>query len=124
MRNALTAVRKAALAATMVVVLGAAGEARADELDRATDEARLGVATVFANVFYIPAKIGYAAIGGVTGGLGYVVTGGSRHVAEKIWVSSLGGDYVLTRQMVAGEEDIRFSGTPITLNAAALTGEN
>ena len=70
----------------------------------------LGLATVVANIFYGPVKVGYAAVGGVTGGLGYVLTGGNKDVARKVWVPSIGGDYVLTKDMVAGQQPIEFKG--------------
>lgn len=96
--------------ATVTTLVLTSGSARAEDVDRAAGDAGLGMATVFANVFYMPVKIGYAAVGGVTGGLGYVVTGGNKEVAQRVWVNSLGGDYVLSREMVAGDEPIEFSG--------------
>jgi len=93
--------------ATMIV----AGPALADDVDRAKSDAGLGLATVVANIFYIPVKVAYAIVGGVTGGLAYAMTAGNQQVAERVWVSSVGGDYVLTGDMVAGEQKIQFSGT-------------
>jgi hypothetical protein len=98
-------------AAVAAIVLGAAGAARADDVKRATSEAGIGLTQAVANLVYIPAKIGYAAIGSVTGGLGYVLTGGNREVADRVWVSSIGGDYVLSRSQIKGEERINFAGT-------------
>jgi len=98
-----------------VVFLGTVAGAtsvRADDVERARDDAGLGMATVFANVFYMPVKVGYAAVGGITGGVGYILTGGNKDVAQGVWVRTLGGDYVLSREMVAGEELIHFSGQP------------
>jgi len=103
-------IRQAGIAACGAAIVLAAGTARADDVERAADDAGLGMATVFANVFYMPVKLGYAAVGGVTGGLGYVVTGGNKDVAQRVWVHSLGGDYVLSREMVAGDEAIEFGG--------------
>ena len=99
--------RAAALFVAMTVM---APPVSADDVDRAKGDAGLGMATVLANAFYMPVKIGYAAVGGVTGGLGYLLTGGNRQVAERVWVPALGGDYVLSRDMVAGEDKIKFSG--------------
>jgi len=79
----------------------------------------MGVAAVFANLFYVPMKLGYAAIGGLTGGLGWAVSGGKRDVADRIWVASIGGDYVLTREMLAGKESIHFIGTTEAAGPAA-----
>ena len=98
----------AALAA--VVLLSLPASALADDVGRAKNDAGLGLATVLANVFYVPVKVGYAAVGGVTGGLAWALTGGNGQVAERIWVPSVGGDYVLTSEMVSGEQGIQFSG--------------
>lgn len=73
-----------------------------------------GVGTLAADVFYVPAKFVYAALGGLFGGGAYVATGGNRQTAETIWRSSLGGDYVVTPDMIAGKEPVHFSGPTST----------
>ena len=82
--------------------------------------AGVGAATLLANVGYIPAKTVYAIVGGITGGFGYALTGGNQQVGNSIWRSSLGGDYVLTPDMVSGQTPIHFSGPygPSTAPAA------
>ena len=110
MNESKSAARTMIVAAALAAALMTPSFAAADDVERATGDAGLGMATVFANVFYMPVKLGYAAVGGITGGLGYVVTGGNKEIAEKVWVNSLGGDYVLSREMVAGDADIEFSG--------------
>jgi hypothetical protein len=75
--------------------------------------AGVGAATLLANVGYIPAKTVYAILGGITGGVGYALTGGNQRAANSIWRSSLGGDYVLTPNMLRGTEPIHFSGPPV-----------
>jgi hypothetical protein len=100
----------AAAALVFAATMLAASPAAADDVKRAKSDAGLGLATVVANVFYIPVKVAYAAVGGVTGGLAYAVTAGNKQVAERVWVSSVGGDYVLTGDMVAGEQKINFNG--------------
>jgi|SRR5579885_801488 hypothetical protein len=72
--------------------------------------AGVGAATLLANVGYIPAKTVYAILGGIAGGAGYALTGGNQQTADSIWRSSLGGDYVLTPEMIKGEAPIHFSG--------------
>ena len=50
------------------------------------------------------------------------VTGGNQTAANTVWRSSLGGDYVVTPQMLAGQQPINFSGptnTPPNVPAAA-----
>jgi hypothetical protein len=72
--------------------------------------AGIGAATLLANVGYIPAKTVYAILGGITGGAGYALTGGNQQTANAIWRSSLGGDYVLTPEMLSGQAPVHFSG--------------
>ena len=104
-------VNKAAVAAALMVVLATAPAAWAGgDVDRATKDLGWGVATVFANVFYVPAKMAYAVVGGVTGSVAFALTGGNQAAAERIWIPSIGGDYVLTADMVAGRQKIYFSG--------------
>ncbi len=69
-----------------------------------------GVGTFAADIFYVPAKLVYAISGGLIGGGAYVLTGGNRQTAETIWRSSLGGDYVVTPDMLAGKQPIHFAG--------------
>src|SRR5579885_464631 len=73
-----------------------------------------GAAALFGNLLYIPAKIVYAAGGGLVGGGSYLVTGGNKQVADTIWRSSLGGDYVLTPEMIQGKKPVYFSGPNTT----------
>ncbi len=74
----------------------------------------VGAGTVVGNVLYIPAKLVYGILGGVAGGAGWALTGGNTQVANTIWRSSLGGDYVLTPSMVAGQDPVHFSGPTTT----------
>src|SRR5580693_6612968 len=69
-----------------------------------------GVGALLCNVLYIPAKLTYAVVGGVVGGGTYLVTAGNEQAANTVWRSSLGGDYVVTPQMLAGQQPINFSG--------------
>jgi hypothetical protein len=69
-----------------------------------------GAGTLAADVFYVPAKFLYALSGGLIGGGAYVLTGGNIQTANTIWRSSLGGDYVVTPDMIAGKQPVHFSG--------------
>jgi hypothetical protein len=80
----------------------------------------IGAGTVAGNVLYVPAKLAYGILGGITGGASYLLTGGNTQTANTIWRSSLGGDYVLTPDMVAGQKPIHFSG-PTTSTSAATS---
>jgi hypothetical protein len=86
-----------------------------------------GAGTVVTNVFYIPAKLVYGILGGFFGGAGYVLTGGNTQVSNTIWRSSLGGDYVVTPDMLRGNTPIHFSGptqTPPQPSAASLSSQS
>jgi hypothetical protein len=95
-------------AAVLAASLGSAQPARAGFLE----DAGWGSLTVLSNIVYMPAKLIYATLGGLTGGLALGLTGGDLDVAETIWVTSLGGTYVLTPPMLRGEESISIAGTP------------
>ncbi|HLK87183.1 MAG TPA: hypothetical protein VKT27_11815 [Candidatus Binataceae bacterium] len=79
----------------------------------------IGAGTVAGNVLYVPAKLVYGILGGITGGASYLLTGGNTQTANTIWRSSLGGDYVLTPDMVSGQKPIHFSGPTLTVPANA-----
>ena len=86
----------------------------------------IGAGTVATNIFYVPAKLAYGVLGGIGGAAGYALTGGNKQVADSIWRSSLGGDYVLTPDMMTGQRPIYFSGpseaspTPATPGNSSL----
>ena len=84
------------------------------------EDAGMGTATVLANVVYIPTKVVYATLGGLTGGFAYLLTGGNYTAAEKVWTPSLGGNYVLNTNQVWGQEPIIFSGEIIPPQSASL----
>ena len=69
-----------------------------------------GAGALVCNLLYIPAKMTYAILGGIVGGGTYLVTAGNSQAANTVWRSSLGGDYVVTPQMLAGQQPINFSG--------------
>ena len=95
-------------ATALAVSLGSAQPARAGFLE----DAGWGSLTVLSNVVYMPVKLVYATLGGLTGGIALGLTGGDLDVAETIWVTSMGGNYVLTPPMLRGEESISIAGTP------------
>ena len=84
------------------------------------DDAGWGVLTVLSDAVYMPVKVVYATLGGLTGGLAFLCTGGDFQTAETVWVTSMGGTYVITPPMLRGEEPITFAGSP-SHDAAADT---
>ncbi|PYM36999.1 MAG: hypothetical protein DME17_08825 [Candidatus Rokuibacteriota bacterium] len=92
----------------LVAALTAARPAEAEYLE----DAGWGALTVLTNVAYMPAKLCYATLGGLTGGFAFALTGGDLQTAETVWVTSMGGTYVITPSMLQGQEPIVFTGTP------------
>ena len=84
----------------------------------------VGAGTVASNVVYVPAKLLYGILGGIAGGAGYVLTGGNQQVSDTIWRSSLGGDYVVTPDMLTGKEAVHFSGPTETAPATSADAGN
>lgn len=101
-----TRVKRWLAAGGFALLLTAPVAAQADYLE----DAGMGTVTVLANAVYIPVKLTYAVLGGVTGGFAYVLTGANYQVAERIWTPSLGGHYVLSPDHLRGHQAIYFSG--------------
>jgi hypothetical protein len=76
------------------------------------EEVGYGFGSVLANVFYMPAKVTYAGLGLITGGLGYVLSAGRADVANNIIYPSIRGNYVVTPSHLKGTEPIYFVGAP------------
>jgi hypothetical protein len=74
------------------------------------EELGWGFGSALANVLYIPAKVTYAGLGLLTGGLGFVLTGGRADVANNIIYPSVRGNYVVTPNHLKGNEPIYFVG--------------
>ena len=91
------------------------------------NEAGYGVGAALASIFYIPAKVTYAGLGLLTGGLGYVLTGGRADVANNIIYPAVRGNYVVTPSHLKGTDPIYFVGPapdapePETIAAAPTT---
>jgi hypothetical protein len=77
-----------------------------------SEEMSYGVGAALASVFYIPAKVTYAGLGLLTGGIGYVLSGGRADVANNIIYPSVRGNYVVTPSHLKGTEPIYFVGAP------------
>src|SRR5439155_6170962 len=82
------------------------------------EDAGWGSLTVLSNAVYMPAKIVYATLGGLTGGLAFALTAGDLQTAETVWVTTMGGTYVITTRMLQGEEPIAFAGVPASSTTA------
>jgi hypothetical protein len=81
-------------------------------------EASLGlhIASGALSIVYTPIKVVYAGLGGLIGGLAYIVTGGDEHTAQSIWDASLNGTYWITAKHLQGDEAIQFKGEPFQVD--------
>lgn len=89
-----------------------AGEKNDPAEEAVSSEAGYGAGAALASVFYIPAKVTYAGLGLLTGGLGWVLTGGRTDVANNIIYPAVGGNYVVTPNHLKGTEPLYFVGAP------------
>lgn len=90
------------------MLLGSAPRAEAGDY---LSDAGFGTACVLVNLLYMPAKLVYATLGGITGGFAFVLTGLNFDVADRVWAPSLGGNYVVTPAHLRNEQTLYFSGT-------------
>lgn len=106
-------VRRIALVLSLALAVNVARPeiARAEEESFLSDVG-IGIGTALVNVLYIPAKFTYATVGGVIGGLAYVLTLGDTDTAMGVWQPTMGGSYIVTPAMLRGEEAVEFSGEP------------
>lgn len=82
----------------------------AEEESNKTEEALLGLGSGVLTLVYLPAKVVYAALGGIVGGVAYVLTAGDLETAKSVWEPSFYGTYVITPSHLRGEEPVRFFG--------------
>jgi hypothetical protein len=78
--------------------------------EKPTKEAKTGATTVLANVVYMPAKVLYAAGGGMVAGFAYLFSAGDKEVAKPILDAAIGGDYVVEPEHLSGEKKLVFFG--------------
>lgn len=76
------------------------------------EEASMGLklASGALSILYTPAKLVYAGLGGIFGGLAYVTTGGNAKASQSIWDASIKGTYWLTPDHLQGREQVYFKG--------------
>ena len=67
-----------------------------------------GLGSVFASALYSPLKVTYAGLGLLTGGLGYVLSGGRPDVANNIIYPAVRGSYVITPTQLKGQKPVIF----------------
>ena len=109
--------RRIIAVAAVVLVLGAAGvrpaagqyEGRQEEMGPAASFG-WGMAAVGTNLLYIPCKVVYAVGGSITALLAWGLSAGNGDVAMGVLQPALGGTWVVTPQMLRGEDPIMYNG--------------
>jgi hypothetical protein len=81
-----------------------------DHTKEVSKESGLGAAAAVSSLFYSPVKLVYAVGGLVIGSLAWVFTAGDTDVADKVYVRSLRGTYVITPEILRGEQPLVFIG--------------
>ncbi|HPG26115.1 MAG TPA: hypothetical protein PLW10_10820 [Myxococcota bacterium] len=103
----LTGVTALAVAAAPTSAL--AGE-KAAEVGR---ESGLGAAAAVSSLVYAPVKLVYATGGLIVGAFAWAFTAGDNNVAGKVFTRSLRGTYVITPEILRGEERLEFIGRDV-----------
>ncbi len=67
-------------------------------------------ASAVVTILYFPLKAACAIAGGLVGGLAYVYSGFSEPTAKSVWLSSIGGTYIITPEHLTGDRPVRFLG--------------
>ncbi len=82
----------------------------ADQGDEEGGRAIVWVGTVATNLFYIPAKVVWAGLGGLIGSFAWAITGFDAGAAKSVWGPTTGGNYLVTPAMLEGKEEVHFFG--------------
>ena len=73
-------------------------------------EGGLGAASALISMVYSPLKLVYAASGLALGSSSFLWTWGDRDAAMAVVKNSVGGDYVITPDILRGAANLRFTG--------------
>jgi hypothetical protein len=84
-------------------------------------ESGLGAAAAISSLVYGPIKLVYALGGLVIGGFAWAFTAGDTEVASTVFTRSLRGTYVITPEILVGEEPLEFIGRDVPAEEPART---
>ena len=79
----------------------------------------LGVGSVLCTLVYGPAKVVYATLGSLTGGLAWLLTGGRTDVPREIIQPAVRGDYVVTPEHLTFNQPLMFVGKEHALDKSS-----
>ena len=103
--------RGSALLAVAALLVGSPAAAQSED-SSLVREAGLGAAAALASLVYCPLKLLYAASGIALGSGSFLWTWGDQDAAMAIVDTSVGGDYVVTPEVLEGQANLRFTGGP------------
>jgi hypothetical protein len=72
--------------------------------------AGMGAASALCSLVYGPAKVVYATLGLVMGGMAWGLSGGDSDVMDAVLLPAVRGDYVVTPANLRGERELEFIG--------------
>ena len=76
---------------------------------------KYGMTSSLLSLLYTPLKVNVALVGGIIGGLAYPFSGFNPDAPKKIWDKSLGGTYLITEDILKGEDKLElFFGSSCT----------
>ncbi len=101
--------RGSALFAVAVLLAGSPAPAQVEDASLFR-EGGLGAAAALISLAYSPFKLLYAASGIALGSGSFLWTWGDRDAAMAVVNTSVGGDYVITPEILRGSADLRFTG--------------
>ena len=69
---------------------------------------KYGMTSSLLSLLYTPLKVNVAMVGGIVGGLAYPFSGFNPDASKKIWDKSLGGTYLITENILKGEDKLEL----------------
>ncbi len=84
--------------------------------DPSSDDIGTKLASGALSILYTPAKLVYAGLGGIFGGLAYVLSAGDERAVDTIWTGCFEGDYYLTPAHLKGDIPLKFMGPSSSVN--------
>ena len=103
--------RRGALGGALILALAVAPTAAWSEGDDGLgNEAGIGALAALSTLLYGPAKLGYATLGLLFGGVSWGLSGGDQQVLDSVITAAVRGDYVVTPEHIRMERPLEFYG--------------
>lgn len=102
--------RSAIFGALILALLAAPTTSWAEQDSGLSNEAGMGALAALSTLVYGPAKLTYATLGLVFGGMAWGLSGGDMDVLDPVLTASVRGDYVVTPAHIRMEQPLEFYG--------------